>query len=414
VLAATGLIVAPAATWPAFAAGQVSFGSVAVGSAEPQDLIVRNGSSAIARLGDITATGDFWAAGNCPTAPAALGPGAACTLTITFRPTGPGLRTGSVTMAGPAGIQHTALLTGTGTAPTLAFDHDRLDFGGVVVGGKQSQPLTIRNSGSGEAVVSAMRTTADFAVSGSCKSVGPAQPCVLTVGFLPSSAGPRTGLLEVVDGAGTIHSVALAGSGSQGVLSLDTNRLDFGPVSLRVPVPARSVKVSNRGTSPLSLGAINAVGDFTAAPKCPPMLNPTESCVVGVSFSPLAPGPRTGALLIPYGAGSYGVVQLAALVQTATVVVPATLDVSTKGSSFTLSNRGPGQLLVSPPALLVGADLRVTSNCSPSSALPAGGSCIVTVNFAPNTCATGSDVVQIANSSLVDPVSVLARYSCIG
>src|SRR5712692_3349829 len=133
----------------------------------------------------MTAAGDYWVAtSGCPSAPAVLLPHASCAVTINFRPTGSGPRSGSLTLTAASGIQHTALLAGNGTAPTLAFDQDKLDFGSQPVGGTVSLPLTIRNAGSGQVTVTAMRATAEFAVSGTCPLLEAAQSCPVKVDFV--------------------------------------------------------------------------------------------------------------------------------------------------------------------------------------------------------------------------------------
>ena len=62
---------------------------------------------------------------------------------------------------------------------------------------------------------------------------------------------------------------------------------------------ARPVTVVNHSTVAVTLSPISATGDFSTADNCPASLAAGASCTVQVTFSPAAPGLRTGALSVP-------------------------------------------------------------------------------------------------------------------
>jgi hypothetical protein len=92
----------------------LTFPSQVVGtqsSAKP--VVLKNTAEQSSAVTSITVDGDFHQTNNCP---ATLGPGATCTISITFLPTAAGTRTGTLTASDLwAGSPQTAKLTGTGT-----------------------------------------------------------------------------------------------------------------------------------------------------------------------------------------------------------------------------------------------------------------------------------------------------------
>src|SRR5208283_5164944 len=92
----------------------------------------------------ITASGDFSQTNTCGSSVAA---GAHCTLSVTFKPTAPGTRTGAVTLtdnASPA--TQNVSLTGTGTAPVVSLSPTSLTFPAQQVGTSSSaQSVTLSN-----------------------------------------------------------------------------------------------------------------------------------------------------------------------------------------------------------------------------------------------------------------------------
>jgi hypothetical protein len=80
----------------------------------PQSVSVTNGGTAALTLSSIVATGDFSQTNTCGSSLAA---GSSCTVTVTFTPTAPGARSGSITISdNAANSPQTVALSGTGQA----------------------------------------------------------------------------------------------------------------------------------------------------------------------------------------------------------------------------------------------------------------------------------------------------------
>jgi|CZKK01.1.fsa_nt_gi phospholipase C len=78
-----------------------------------------------------------------------------------------------------------------------------------------------------------------------------------------------------------------------------TSAVVFGSVPLGNPSPAIAVKLTNYGTSTMTLGTFSTTGDFSYTTKCPKKgLAAGASCAIDVTFTPTATGSRTGTLTI--------------------------------------------------------------------------------------------------------------------
>jgi hypothetical protein len=129
-----------------------------------------------------------------------------CNLSVSFRPSSGGSRTGSITISdnSPQGT-HQIALTGTGVqlisqatvAPSL------LQFGNVTLQTQSaSQTLTLSNIGGAPLTINNIATTGDFAQMTTCgPSVLAGSNCTIQVTAKPSSVGICTGTVSITDNA---------------------------------------------------------------------------------------------------------------------------------------------------------------------------------------------------------------------
>jgi hypothetical protein len=211
----------PAPVYPPYPASSVTasptalnFGSVATGATSPaQTITVTNPTSSSASVSSIAVTGDFAQTNTCGTSIAA---GGSCTVSVTFKPTTAGSRTGGVTI-NAGGVTNTVALSGTGTAPgpVLGTNPASLTFGNTVVGATAAaQTVTVSNTGTTSATVSAVAVTGDFKQTNNCATVAVGGSCAVTVTFTPTASGSRTGTLTVTSNANNSPTtVSLTGSG---------------------------------------------------------------------------------------------------------------------------------------------------------------------------------------------------------
>lgn len=160
---------------------------------------------------------DFSLSQNCPSSLAA---GAACTLSVSFKPTAAGTRQSSITVTDNAqGTPQTVSLTGTGTVVSLS--PASLSFGSLRVGtASQAQSVTLTNEGTTSLSLSppaiAGANATDFSMTTTCgSSLAAGKSCAVTVTFHPLAKGGRTASLQFSDNGGASpQTVALAGTGS--------------------------------------------------------------------------------------------------------------------------------------------------------------------------------------------------------
>lgn len=102
------------------APASLTFGSLDVGASATQSITITNIASGAIPTPPFTISGDFAATSNCG---ASIPAGASCLVTVTFRPTGTGSRTGTWASASTAPVYSglTAALNGTGVDFTLSL-----------------------------------------------------------------------------------------------------------------------------------------------------------------------------------------------------------------------------------------------------------------------------------------------------
>ncbi len=257
-------------------------------------------------------------------------PNGTCALEVAFRPERAeiGRARLTVTSDAPDGARSVSLV-GRGTAPALALDRQRLDFGEVLRGSAASRELAFANSGSAALDVQALRVEGDdrgdFRVTDiSCRlddGLAPGRRCPVTVRFAPTAEGPRSAKLVLRhDGPSSPDEVWLFGTGREPLPAFDLSQRSFRFADVAVGERGRieTLTVSNRGAGRLVLREIGLSGadaaDFQIVPgTCDgaAAIAPDSSCTIGLRFAPQAAGERRAVLVVRHNApGRSGEVSL--------------------------------------------------------------------------------------------------------
>ncbi len=195
----------------------LDFGSVQLGATSTLPLQITNSSTSPVTFNSIATTGDFAAAGNCPTPGNTLAPSTSCTDQITFTPTQTGTLTASVAVSTSLStLPITAPLTGIGIQSHLQITPSALNFGSIAIAASANLTLTLSNTGTAPVTNLALTLTGDYALTTPCTTttLAPNATCAATITFTPTTLGPRTGTLTIASSdASSPTVVPLTGNG---------------------------------------------------------------------------------------------------------------------------------------------------------------------------------------------------------
>ncbi len=251
----------------------------------------------------LATSGDFSETDNCTAAP--IAPGQSCAIQIRFLPAATGSRSGVLTVYGNVSSgQATATLSGTGNAGSaIVLNPLTLSFPSTAINSTSSaQNITISNTGSTSISLQVPSITgADFKfLANTCgATLGSSTGCTVSIVFIPTASGTRSGTFTIIDDAGT-QTASLSGSGvSPATDALSPLALTFAAQQITTASGAQQVTLTNSGDLPLTLIAAQITsGDFTAVNTCGNSLNPHSSCSINVAFVPKNVGPITGVLAV--------------------------------------------------------------------------------------------------------------------
>lgn len=277
-----------------FTPATLTFGTVNVGASSQLTVTVTNTSATPITFNGVTASGDYTVGrGTCPANGATLAAGSSCVLSVTFKPTTTGVRTGTLSLYSDATqLPLTVALTGNAVASQLTANPSALAFGPIAVRSPANLTLTLLNSGSAPVTGLASTLTgpdaADFAVTVPCPitTLAPNQACSVTVTFTPSHLGPESATLAIASSdPNSPLLVPLSGSGAQP-----------GGFTLTVDGGPSATQTVKSGSPAIYTLVITPTGGFTGsvALTCTPTI-PAEyaSCSVLQSQISLANGPVT-------------------------------------------------------------------------------------------------------------------------
>lgn len=272
-------------------------------SSAQQITLSNTGTTALSGLSFVAST-EYAVTHNCGIG---LGSGGNCTLNVTFRPTGTGTRSGSITISSNApGTPHSIALSGTGQGSTSVASPTSLSFGNQGIGTTSpAQTVTLSNTGGAVLNITSKVANGDFAISSSTcgATLAPASSCIISVTFKPNTLGAQISNLVISSDAisSPTTTVTLNGTGTAVPLA------SLNPISLIVPAQTvntqsteKTVVLTNTGGAALTLaaGSITASAEFAVTNNCGGGLGSGGFCNLSVFFTPTAIGNRTGTVTI--------------------------------------------------------------------------------------------------------------------
>jgi hypothetical protein len=183
---------------------------------------VTNLSSHSVTFTSISKSGDYSESNTCPISPATLNAGQNCTITVTFTPTAPGIRSGAVTLKdnSPGSPTQMISLAGTGETLALGFTPASINFGGVMVGSTGTQSATLTNDGATPVNITAVAISpADgtYTQTNNCLATLAVQhTCTFTIVFTPPDVFTYNAVLSITNSAGPAATLSLTGMGLDG------------------------------------------------------------------------------------------------------------------------------------------------------------------------------------------------------
>jgi hypothetical protein len=381
----------------------LTFASQLVGTTSPaQSISLTNYGTAALGITGIGFTGanpvDFAETNTCN---GSVAPGATCTISVTFKPTGINARSASLSIADNApGSPQTISLSGVGTL-AVSLSNTNLTFANQLVGSSSASQLVTLANGEAQLTISSIAVTGtnatDFSQTNTC---GPGVPagasCTIRVTFMPIHPGPRTASVNITDDAvGSPQMVTLSGTGvAEGPnATLSPTSLTFATQQVGTTSPAQSIILTNYGTVALSITGIGFTGadpgDFAETNTCGSSVAPKANCTINVTFKPTDIYERTASLSITdnapgspqatslSGAGTGPLVDL----NPASLLFYFVQPHQSRSGSITLTNVGSKTLSITGITITGSGSNRFsqTNNCD--SSVGGGKSCTITVTF---------------------------------
>ena len=388
------------------------------------------------------------AAGTCVLNKVVLPQGGACTVVVTFKPTGTGLQTNSITLTDSVGGLHTISIQGTGVNQGV------MSFGSAptftqLPSTTTATPLTatLTNSGSGPLTINSLYLTGanatDFAIvpgQTTCApgttgmtipaAPGPGNTCVVALTFTaPSTVGTYKANVSVSADLGNnvkgSTSTNLTGNVVAGGLSASPNPIDFGTVALGNTITYsslhsfNSITVTNNNPATVTITSVapQTGVDFTVTDNnCLTTLQPpaqfssTNTCTFDVTFAPTVNGPEpTNKIVVTYNvtggaSGQQFLIPLTGAGSNALVAMPNPLNISAAVGGFggnptiTIGNGSASTINITAVGAITGpgaANFAISFEFCTGTALQPTGSafgttCQISLNF--NPTAPGTNV----------------------
>jgi hypothetical protein len=400
---------------PAVAIGPsvLQFSTLNLGvSSPPRSTILRNMGTAPLNLATKTITGDFAETDDCGVSVPA---GSFCTFTVTFTPTVPGSRFGTILLGDDAsGSPHLINMIGDGSSPIVTLSAQSLTFPSLPVGQTSaSQSITLSNTGNATLNISSIVASANFAETNNCPpALAFGSSCQIQVTVTPAVGGALTGTLTLTDDApDSPETVALSGSGFVTTGTFSPLTLAFGNSAVGSTSSSQTVTVTNTGSVAMAVSGVTVTAGFTQSNTCS-SVPVSGTCTIAVTFAPTTSGAQTGTLTINDNAqgnphavtlGGTGIAGVAGINPSSLTFISAQVGSTSAAQSLTVTNTGNGPLTIS--GVQATGDFAITNNNCASVA--PSGTCTLQVSFTAASSGARTGTVTFTDSAANSPQVIL-------
>ncbi|MGA3292753.1 MAG: choice-of-anchor D domain-containing protein [Candidatus Acidiferrales bacterium] len=288
----------------------VGFGSVTLGNSMTQSLIVTNTGTAAVTVTQDAVSGTGFSIVGASTA-GSIPIGQSATIQVQFVPQSAGAATGSLTVTSDASDSTlTVALSGTGTQAGLSAAPSSVNFGSVVDGSSNSQPITLKNTGTANLTISQYGVTgAGFSITGlSAQTVLPGNSITFSAVFAPAAAGSASGGISLTtDAPGSPVIIPLTGAGVAPTLVLGANPTNLSFAGTNVGGSnSLGVTLTNNGNSNITISGVSSTNAAftTSGAGAGTILTPGQSATLNVVFAPTAAGSASGTVIVASNAAS--------------------------------------------------------------------------------------------------------------
>jgi hypothetical protein len=232
------------------------------------------------------------------------------------------------------------------------------------------------------------------------------------VGYTDSTDYPVTAAaLQNTLGGNNDAFVAKIGTANAPAVAISPSLVQFSirPVG-SVSQPNTSL-LRNMGSAALTISSITISGDFSETDTCSGGVPAASNCTFTVMFTPTAPGPRFGSILVQDdGAGSPHFINLVGDGSTAIVTLSSTsltfpslqIGQTSPQQTVTLTNNGNATLNLS--SSVITGDYAQTNNCP--SALGVGSTCTYTISFTPTAGGARNGALTLTDNAPDSPQTI--------
>jgi beta propeller repeat protein len=293
-----------------------------------------------------------------------------------------------------------------GWEPELTVDQDPINFGAVPKNILTTKTVSLKNTGATDLIISNIEVKyepwsgyvypTDFSLIGhNCTTLQPDESCEVQIGFQPVKDGSQYSNLNITsnDAENSLKEVSITGYTSVPQIYPSKDMIDFGYCPNGQSL-VDSVILVNTGDAVLNITSMTLSGtdydQFAFGNHCT-SLNPKDSCIINVTFSPTRLGDLQVNLAITSNSQYSNLLNIA-LIGSSYI---RTLELSTELINFgninvgedsnvllELRNTGSVDLTIS-NIQLTGADVYEFSHNHGCYVITAGTTCVDTVRFIP-------------------------------
>lgn len=288
-----------------FGALALNFGSVPAGASKTLTLSVSNTSKDPVTISSTAVSTKYFAL-TAPSLPLTIAAGQSSSLTVAFHPNAAGAFSATAAITSNASTAATSIsLTGDGISDgQLLLNPASTAFGTVTVGSKQSQSVTVTNTGGTSVTLSsAAASGTGFQLSGITTplTLNASQSATFTVAFSPQATGSASGSVTITsDASNPTLTMSLSGTGTTAVgqLAVSPATLNLGSVVVGTS-GSTSGRLTASGANVTITGASTNNSAFTIGGLALPVTVPAgQSASFTITFSPLTSGTAAATLTL--------------------------------------------------------------------------------------------------------------------